>query len=321
MSSLYSCNSVLRLSLAILSNRPHAMLLFYLQDSGDNNTEWLSIYLEDCLSTHPVSAEQASQGAVKQKLPPPSSSNARRKKRSLASVIRDEEEHCFTVFVEPPLLLPDQKHWLAESELILPKKDKDQELVQQQEQEHEEEKKRNASAEMLFQQEQMLVCSYCLSNQTPQWWDGPSGVLCNACGLRLQAGNEFSSMERCGQEISKEQEQGKRQEKRRIKRPAYIDEELPQKKRTKKTTYVNEELPPEEPVQRCTHCMSHKTPQWRTGPLGPKTLCNACGVRYKSGRLLPEYRPANSPTFSSYMHSNSHKKVMQMRKSVEHSGQ
>ena len=65
--------------------------------------------------------------------------------------------------------------------------------------------------------------------------------------------------------------------------------------------------------RRCTHCFSQKTPQWRAGPLGPKTLCNACGVRYKSGRLLPEYRPAKSPTFVSYLHSNSHVKVMEMR--------
>ncbi|GAV72696.1 GATA domain-containing protein [Cephalotus follicularis] len=65
--------------------------------------------------------------------------------------------------------------------------------------------------------------------------------------------------------------------------------------------------------RRCTHCLSQRTPQWRAGPLGPKTLCNACGVRYKSGRLLPEYRPAKSPTFVSYLHSNSHKKVMEMR--------
>ncbi|KAK8968840.1 GATA transcription factor 4 [Platanthera guangdongensis] len=52
-------------------------------------------------------------------------------------------------------------------------------------------------------------------------------------------------------------------------------------------------------TRRCTHCASEKTPQWRTGPFGPKTLCNACGVRYKSGRLVPEYRPAASPTFLS----------------------
>ncbi|KAJ8530703.1 hypothetical protein K7X08_023584 [Anisodus acutangulus] len=66
--------------------------------------------------------------------------------------------------------------------------------------------------------------------------------------------------------------------------------------------------------RRCQHCGADKTPQWRAGPLGPKTLCNACGVRYKSGRLLPEYRPANSPTFSANVHSNSHRKVLEMRK-------
>ncbi|WVZ04951.1 hypothetical protein V8G54_018297 [Vigna mungo] len=68
--------------------------------------------------------------------------------------------------------------------------------------------------------------------------------------------------------------------------------------------------------RRCSHCLAQRTPQWRAGPLGPKTLCNACGVRYKSGRLLPEYRPAKSPTFVSYLHSNSHKKVMEMRMAV-----
>lgn len=66
--------------------------------------------------------------------------------------------------------------------------------------------------------------------------------------------------------------------------------------------------------RRCTHCQVQKTPQWRTGPLGPKTLCNACGVRYKSGRLFPEYRPACSPTFSGDVHSNSHRKVLEIRK-------
>ncbi|WOK98991.1 hypothetical protein Cni_G07703 [Canna indica] len=70
-------------------------------------------------------------------------------------------------------------------------------------------------------------------------------------------------------------------------------------------------------VRRCTHCASDKTPQWRTGPLGPKTLCNACGVRYKSGRLVPEYRPAASPTFVPIQHSNSHRKVMELRRQKE----
>ncbi|KAL0738630.1 hypothetical protein Bca4012_014840 [Brassica carinata] len=69
--------------------------------------------------------------------------------------------------------------------------------------------------------------------------------------------------------------------------------------------------------RRCLHCATDKTPQWRTGPMGPKTLCNACGVRYKSGRLVPEYRPAASPTFVLAKHSNSHRKVMELRRQKE----
>ncbi|MED6125790.1 hypothetical protein PIB30_072006 [Stylosanthes scabra] len=69
--------------------------------------------------------------------------------------------------------------------------------------------------------------------------------------------------------------------------------------------------------RRCSHCQVQKTPQWRAGPMGPKTLCNACGVRYKLGRLFPEYRPACSPTFSGDIHSNSHRKVLEMRRRKE----
>ncbi|KAI3759707.1 hypothetical protein L6452_07718 [Arctium lappa] len=73
----------------------------------------------------------------------------------------------------------------------------------------------------------------------------------------------------------------------------------------------------ENSVRRCLHCGSDKTPQWRRGPMGPKTLCNACGVRYKSGRLVPEYRPAASPSFVPAKHSNSHRKVMELRRQME----
>lgn len=69
--------------------------------------------------------------------------------------------------------------------------------------------------------------------------------------------------------------------------------------------------------RKCQHCGADKTPQWRTGPMGPKTLCNACGVRFKSGRLVPEYRPAASPTFTSTKHSNSHRKVLELRRQKE----
>ncbi|KAK9140748.1 hypothetical protein Scep_010429 [Stephania cephalantha] len=67
-------------------------------------------------------------------------------------------------------------------------------------------------------------------------------------------------------------------------------------------------------VRKCTHCSAEKTPQWRAGPMGPKTLCNACGVRFKSGRLVPEYRPASSPSFSRELHSNSHRRILEMRR-------
>jgi hypothetical protein len=33
--------------------------------------------------------------------------------------------------------------------------------------------------------------------------------------------------------------------------------------------------------RRCLNCGRQKTPQWRVGPEGPKTLCNACGVRFR----------------------------------------
>ncbi|XP_058753316.1 GATA transcription factor 11-like [Vicia villosa] len=90
------------------------------------------------------------------------------------------------------------------------------------------------------------------------------------------------------------------------------------KKQRKKDVYVpsgDADTGSQESVtfRKCTHCEITKTPQWREGPNGPKTLCNACGVRYRSGRLYPEYRPANSPTFVESVHSNCHKKVLEMR--------
>ncbi|CAD7701543.1 unnamed protein product, partial [Ostreobium quekettii] len=42
-----------------------------------------------------------------------------------------------------------------------------------------------------------------------------------------------------------------------------------------------EELPKlnGKPVNKCVQCGATDTPQWRNGPSGPRSLCNACGIR------------------------------------------
>ncbi|KAL6643145.1 hypothetical protein ACP70R_021326 [Stipagrostis hirtigluma subsp. patula] len=86
----------------------------------------------------------------------------------------------------------------------------------------------------------------------------------------------------------------------------------------------NPRAPPQAPAakaadRRCRHCGTEKTPQWRGGPEGRRTLCNACGVQYRKGRLVPEYRPAKSPTFSPELHSNLHRCLVEMRRRLEES--
>ncbi|CAI5472390.1 unnamed protein product [Closterium sp. Yama58-4] len=62
-------------------------------------------------------------------------------------------------------------------------------------------------------------------------------------------------------------------------------------------------------AKTCAHCGTSKTPLWRNGPPGPKSLCNACGIRFnkiRSGKrkaspqeaaMLREYDSAD-PTLS-----------------------
>ncbi|KAI3864852.1 hypothetical protein MKW92_036316 [Papaver armeniacum] len=37
-------------------------------------------------------------------------------------------------------------------------------------------------------------------------------------------------------------------------------------------------------VKSCVDCKTSKTPLWRGGPAGPKSLCNACGIRQRKKR-------------------------------------
>jgi len=51
----------------------------------------------------------------------------------------------------------------------------------------------------------------------------------------------------------------------------------------------------------CSYCGAKSTPIWRRGPEGTGTLCNACGVKWKNGKIL-----TNDPPTNTKMNSNKH---------------
>ncbi|MCL7027666.1 hypothetical protein MKW94_009449 [Papaver nudicaule] len=104
-------------------------------------------------------------------------------------------------------------------------------------------------------------------------------------------------------------EQQKKQKKKKKKR---LPPSLPSYSSDHGNPLQQQQQQPGVAVQKCLHCEITETPEWRQGPMGPRTLCNACGQRYRLGRLFPEYRPAASPTFVASMHSSSHSKVLEM---------
>lgn len=240
----------------------------------DVSLEWLSIFVEDCLSSTgnclPVPTNVASGSATPEPSKPlqsmqkpqqkplsplqnlviPGKARSKRKRGTSISSsfsrwvhhLNTENQNLHITSSDPPLL--QQAYWLADSELIVPKKES--------------------------------------SNNN----------------------NNKNSRVKEEEEEEKEEDEEEQTEE--------VEVEVEVEKGGTKERWGSLEGSNGQP-RRCTHCLAQRTPQWRAGPLGPKTLCNACGVRYKSGRLLPEYRPAKSPTFVSYKHSNSHKKVMEMR--------
>lgn len=49
----------------------------------------------------------------------------------------------------------------------------------------------------------------------------------------------------------------------------------------------------------CRNCGALSTPQWRCGPEGPRTLCNACGVRWRKGLpLKPKEEQPPAPAWT-----------------------
>ncbi|CAL0320301.1 unnamed protein product [Lupinus luteus] len=52
-------------------------------------------------------------------------------------------------------------------------------------------------------------------------------------------------------------------------------------------------------VRVCSDCHTTKTPLWRSGPRGPKTLCNACGIRQRKARRAMAAAAASAATSAS----------------------
>ncbi|KAL5223511.1 hypothetical protein ABZP36_010150 [Zizania latifolia] len=49
-------------------------------------------------------------------------------------------------------------------------------------------------------------------------------------------------------------------------------------------------------IRVCSDCNTTKTPLWRSGPCGPKSLCNACGIRQRKARraMMASGQPAST---------------------------
>ncbi|CAN7109871.1 putative GATA transcription factor 22 [Brassica rapa] len=65
-------------------------------------------------------------------------------------------------------------------------------------------------------------------------------------------------------------------------------------------------------IRICSDCNTTKTPLWRSGPRGPKSLCNACGIRQRKARQAA-MAAAAATTNSEYLSPPLMKKKMQSK--------
>uniref|UniRef100_A0ACD5XNR7 Uncharacterized protein n=1 Tax=Avena sativa TaxID=4498 RepID=A0ACD5XNR7_AVESA len=164
-------------------------------------------------------------------------------------------------------------------------------------------------------------CLHCGSVELPLWIEGPTGrrEVCAACGMRYKKGRLLPECPPAARPVADSPPPQSPITNSQPESPIWEPEapppfvHLPKKISKKKKKKQKGPAPwPKDKGKTCLHCGTSETPQWREGPKGRGTLCNACGVRYKQGGLLPEYRPVASPTFLPSQHANLRRKVLQL---------
>ncbi|KAG0277875.1 hypothetical protein BGZ95_005168 [Linnemannia exigua] len=93
--------------------------------------------------------------------------------------------------------------------------------------------------------------------------------------------------------------------------------------------------------KRCGYCNCTTTPMWRRGPNGPSTLCNACGVKWKHGKIMQDVtegqavlpsgqsssatpsasRSSSTSKFPKESHENGHSRQAEANKAISKTGQ
>lgn len=87
--------------------------------------------------------------------------------------------------------------------------------------------------------------------------------------------------------LSDEEVEHPQKERRRHKNEEKVEEQDSKQQQQPQLAkpIIDDSLPEPCASKTCAFCRTQKTPLWRNGPFGPKTLCNACGVRFKLGKL------------------------------------